>query len=234
MALAGSPDAIQFEVVAPLRADAPCVGVLNRKGEGPYHCCWRVPSVDRAIDIMRERCIKHTVIKRNGMSQLFPGDSIAFVVVDGIGLVEFLGGHPTRQKGNGLAAEESSVVVEIHSDNIKNAREFVRLIADNPGDGEQRSCQCAPIGSTNCVVRLTPSTASGSAVFLTTEAHSGTFSRSMNGENLASRGSGHTCSTNWWSRVRLGRCSASVERIQQRASSQEAIHLSDDPHDNIS
>jgi len=44
--LAGPVNGVLLELVAPLGPSAPCVGTLHRNGEGSYHGCWQVSSLE--------------------------------------------------------------------------------------------------------------------------------------------------------------------------------------------
>lgn len=137
MGLAGDPDGVQFEVVAPLRADAPCVGALTRDGEGPYHCCWRVPDTAAMLDAMRHSGVKHTVIRQNGHSGLFPEERITFVLVDGFGLVEFLDGSHFGVAVDKPYRERIGVQIGVYSNDLNNAWRFLHLT---------RHSRCFPSG----------------------------------------------------------------------------------------
>ena len=127
MALTGPLGGIQFEVVAPLREDAPCVGALMRDGEGPYHCCWHVSDTSGMVEAMKRCGIEHTIIQRDGRSGLFPSERITFIVVTGLGLVEFLDGAQAHEADTERSSAEVPLSLSIQSDDLLNARRFLRL-----------------------------------------------------------------------------------------------------------
>jgi len=128
MALAGPPEGVQLEVVAPLCEDAPCVGTLTQEGEGPYHCCWLVSDLEAVLRALSQHYVRHTVIQRNGTSSLFPSETVTFVIVDGFGLVEFLHGVPVVRNSKRLRTDGSALRVCIESDDMLNARRFMALL----------------------------------------------------------------------------------------------------------
>lgn len=132
MALAGPPAGIQVEVVAPLRDGAPCVGALTREGEGPYHCCWRVPDATALTDRM-ERChVEHSIVRRGGKSGLFPSESFTFLVVHGFGLVELLDGVRVEKARRMPPRQERLIRLCVQSDDLSNARRFLSLLGYRP------------------------------------------------------------------------------------------------------
>jgi methylmalonyl-CoA/ethylmalonyl-CoA epimerase len=128
MALAGNPEQLQLEVVAPIREDAPCVGPLTRDGEGPYHCCWRIGNLDLLLEAMNRHNIKHTVIIKDGISNLFPDEIITFLIVDGLGLIELLSGGKTDYRSRKGEQHFHSVHLKFESSDIYNAGRFLQLI----------------------------------------------------------------------------------------------------------
>jgi len=131
MALTGPAEGIQFEVVAPMRENAPCVGALMRDGEGPYHCCWRVSDADAMLGAMKRSRVEHTVIRRSGKSGLFPSETITFVVVQGFGLIELLHGVRADEDGGRRSQNGAVLWLGFESDDVANARRFLLLAGYN-------------------------------------------------------------------------------------------------------
>lgn len=116
----------QIELVAPLSKKAPCVGFLDRLGEGPYHCCWQTTSIEKVLEILNQRAINYTMIERYGQSALFPETPILFLLVQGIGLVEFI----ERKQLSDQPSEPLSL--EIVSNDLENAAKFFHMLGYKP------------------------------------------------------------------------------------------------------
>lgn len=116
----------QIELVAPLSKKAPCVGFLERLGEGPYHCCWQTTSLEKVLEALNQRAINYTIIESYGQSALFPETPILFLLVQGIGLVEFI----EKEKLSGQSSEPLSL--EIVSNDMDNASKFLHMLGFKP------------------------------------------------------------------------------------------------------
>jgi len=195
MALAGSPKAIQLEVVAPLGEDAPCLGALTRDGEGPYHCCWQVPNVKTMLESIRESAIEHTVVGSVENSALFPGNVTTFVFVEGLGLVELLEGTPVTNKLDATA--HSMFRIRLESNDPQNAGRFLFMagyaLASSSVDDVQCAHWLAPDDSH--VIDVIPVAGSLARI---------AWLACPDVDHLVSA-SGCEKSTSWWSRVRIDR-----------------------------
>lgn len=116
----------QIELVAPLSKKAPCVGFLERLGEGPYHCCWQTTSLEKVLEALSQRTINYTIIERYGQSALFPETPILFLLVQGVGLVEFI----EKEQFSGQLSEPFSL--EIVSNDMDNASRFLHMLGFKP------------------------------------------------------------------------------------------------------
>lgn len=116
----------QIELVAPLSKKAPCVGFLERLGEGPYHCCWQTTSFEKVLEALNQRTINYTIIERYGQSVLFPETPILFLLVQGVGLVEFI----EKNKLSDQPPEPLSL--EIVSNDLENAAKFFHMLGYKP------------------------------------------------------------------------------------------------------
>lgn len=133
----------QFELIAPLRKDAPCVGFLERNGEGPYHCTWQTSSIQQIIANLDQKKIKYTLIEKSGVSKLFKRSQIHFFVIQGFGLVEFIeieepvaGGKESVPMIKGK--KQIPLIMEILSNDCDNAIKFIHMIGyktENPVKG---------------------------------------------------------------------------------------------------
>ncbi|GHH42762.1 non-ribosomal peptide synthetase [Lentzea cavernae] len=96
---AGSP---RVELVAPDGEDSPTAGLLDRAGERPYHLCYRVDSINEAVESLRAAGIALDAVADAVPAVLFGGRLVQFFSVAGVGLVELV---------EGPAAEYGSAVV---------------------------------------------------------------------------------------------------------------------------
>ena len=205
MALAGSPEGLQWEVIAPLREDAPCVGALMRDGEGPYHCCWRVASVGLVLSAMRWARADYTVVRRGETSGLFPAETIAFVVVGGFGLVELMEGIPLP---GATASREPGALpgprLYVASDDIANARRFLRLMGYRPqglaGTDPVESWTGPDPAHEICLVRVKEGEPSRISRVVSLHQANAATGDALEDSILASS----EMSTRWWSRCQLG------------------------------
>jgi len=135
MALSGAPGGTQLELIAPLRGDAPCVGFLRRDGEGPYHICWRVSDVREMLTALDGNSIDYAAIDSGRESALFPHEEHSFVVVSGIGLVEFLYGSGSDASPQRSEHPLEHLRIAIESDDMGNARRFLGLLGYSHAQG---------------------------------------------------------------------------------------------------
>jgi len=127
LALGGPVGDVLLEVVAPLGPTAPCVGALVRDGEGAYHCCWSVTSVDEIHRHLMQWEVGFSVVSTERQTPLFSDGKVTFVVVDGFGLVEWLvTAGPAPEVEVQVQREDLEIVVE--SDNRANAIRFLRSL----------------------------------------------------------------------------------------------------------
>ena len=129
----------RFELIAPLRKDAPCVGFLERHGEGPYHCCWQISSIQAVLDNLEQREIRYTLIEKDGESKLLPQNHIHFLIVHGIGLVEFIEKQKATSNDHNSKMNISEkncmpMSIEIISNNFGNAVKFLHMLNYKPED----------------------------------------------------------------------------------------------------
>ncbi len=127
----------QLELIAPVRKGAPCVGFLERYGEGPYHCTWQISSIQPLLNIFDQRNIKYTLIEKSGKSKLFPGARVHFLIVRGIGLVEFIPEEEPEsmdKKSVSMMAEkrDAPLTIEILSNDCDNAVKFLHSVGYEP------------------------------------------------------------------------------------------------------
>lgn len=118
--------ASQIELVAPLSQNAPCVGFLERLGEGPYHCCWQTTSLEKVLEALNQRAINYTIIEKYGQSALFVETPILFLVVQGVGLVEFI------EKAQLSDQSSEPLSLEIVSNDMDNAAKFLHMLGFKP------------------------------------------------------------------------------------------------------
>ena len=115
-----------IELVTPLNHKAPCVGFLERLGEGPYHCCWQTDSLEKILESLNQNAISYTVIERYGQSALFPETPILFLLVDGLGLVEFI------EKEQLSDHTSEPLHLEIISNDLDNAAKLFHMLGCKP------------------------------------------------------------------------------------------------------
>lgn len=118
--------ASQIELVAPLSKKAPCVGFLERLGEGPYHCCWQTTSLEKVLESLDHRAINYMVIDRYEQSALYPDTPILFLLVHGVGLIEYI----EIQEFSDQSSEPLSI--EIISNDLENAAKFFHILGFKP------------------------------------------------------------------------------------------------------
>ncbi|NGY62592.1 amino acid adenylation domain-containing protein [Lentzea sp. NEAU-D13] len=102
LAMFERPGSPRVELVAPDGADSPTAGLLDRAGERPYHLCYRVTSIQEAVESLRAAEISLDAVGEAVPAVLFGGRLVQFFSVAGVGLVEFV---------EGPAEEHGSVVV---------------------------------------------------------------------------------------------------------------------------
>jgi hypothetical protein len=116
----------QIELVAPLSQKAPCVCFLERFGEGPYHCCWQTTSLEALLEALNQKTINYTIVEKYGQSALFLETPILFLLVQGVGLIEFI------QKEQLSDHPSEPLVLEIISNDLDNAAKFFHILGYKP------------------------------------------------------------------------------------------------------
>ncbi len=199
MALAGLPKGLQLEVIAPMHANAPCVGALTRDGEGPYHCCWRVSNVNDLLSAMTRLSIKHTVIRQNGESDLFPSEKVTFVVIEGFVLVEFLDHVIPNSKGR--KQNEDMVRIGIKSDNMTNARLFLQLMGYCPYEmaGPDSTIESWAKTDAGHIICLVPANSQQASMLAWVD-----YPKTPEPASICRKSGSIKMSTTWWARLRLG------------------------------
>ena len=133
----------QIELVTPLSKKAPCVGFLERLGEGPYHCSWQVTSIQQVLNNLEHFNIKYTLIKKYDESKLFSKTPIHFFEISGVGLVEFVEKDDiqTQTIETGSLTPENKIIpltIDVISDDLENAVKFLHMLGyvpQNPTQG---------------------------------------------------------------------------------------------------
>jgi len=167
------------------------------------HRCWRVEDVDGLLSSMYNLAIKHTVVRRNGESNLFPSDSITFISIEGLGLIELLCGVSV-DKNYAVKLDRSPMHLDIESSNAANSRAFLKLIGYHSFTIFQQddSVESWTIPSIEHIIHLIPVNENAASKI------------SSIGRRVYSRFAPSTCldpcdtiqgkmSTTWWSRIKL-------------------------------
>ncbi len=80
----------RVELVAPLGADSPTTSLLDRRGEHPYHLCFQVESLPRALADWTRAGVAYVPVSDERPAVLFGGRRVRFLHVDAVGLVELV------------------------------------------------------------------------------------------------------------------------------------------------
>lgn len=84
------PQMPDVEVVCPHDAASPIDRVLRRNGPSFYHVCYMTPQIDAALAAIEREGFNIIVISEPKPAVLFDGRKVAFLSVDGFGLIELL------------------------------------------------------------------------------------------------------------------------------------------------
>lgn len=95
------------ELVSPIDETSDVYNTLRANGEGPYHICYAVASLEDAIASLREK--RWRVLRRPSPAVAFSGSPVAFLVKKGAGMIELVQA-PVKlaQSASAAAVEETS------------------------------------------------------------------------------------------------------------------------------
>ncbi|MCK4261225.1 MAG: VOC family protein [Halanaerobiales bacterium] len=79
-----------LELIAAIDETSPSFGVLQRRGESPYHLCYKVSSIDDFFQQLDQEQFDYEVVSPPQPACLFGGQAVAFIYLPKIGLLELL------------------------------------------------------------------------------------------------------------------------------------------------
>lgn len=90
LAMCQHPQMPDVEVISPNDAASPIDRVLRRNGPSVYHVCYTTPQIDAALAAIEREGFNVILISEPKPAILFAGRKVAFLSVDGFGLIELL------------------------------------------------------------------------------------------------------------------------------------------------
>ena len=90
LAIGGMERGLPIELVAPVDSTSPVYSLLTERGPGPYHLCFAVADIDAACQRLQRDGIAYEAISDKKPAVLFDGAAVAFLYMQGLGLIELV------------------------------------------------------------------------------------------------------------------------------------------------
>lgn len=79
---------IRIELVSPIDENSDIYFTLKRQGEGPYHICYRVDDLEKAIQDLKRNA--WMLLKRPAKATALDDARVAFLFKNGVGMIELV------------------------------------------------------------------------------------------------------------------------------------------------
>jgi FkbH-like protein len=130
LSLCISNEYIPIELVAPADEESPSFNKLETQGELPYHLCYRVTSIERFLDKIRN--IDYKLVTPPKPAILFHQQRVAFIMIKKVGLIELL---ETKDQLHRLDIKKNykSNILKIIINEKNRALEFFKILGYTQG-----------------------------------------------------------------------------------------------------
>lgn len=122
----------RIELVAPFDKNSPVNHILEVNGDLPYHTCYKVANIERALEFLK-RASEFEIIGKPEKAILFDNKLVQFIQVKEVGLIELL------QDPDGVGVDstdfrQAAVTLKVAAFDIEKAAEFYQRLGYEKGN----------------------------------------------------------------------------------------------------